>query len=65
MVAFGQVKGEVAAAVAGGPRGHGDDVAADGSGAGLRVAAPVRVPAARSRLCAMAAMTSQAAFAAK
>ena len=39
VVAFGQVKGQVAAAVAGGPGGHGDQVAADGGGAGLRVAA--------------------------
>ena len=38
VVAFGQVKGQVAAAVAGGPGGHGDQVAADGGGAGFRVA---------------------------
>ena len=37
--AFGQVQGELAAAVAGGPGGDGDQVAADGGGAGLRVAA--------------------------
>jgi len=37
--AVGQVQGELAAAVAGGPGGDGDQVAADRGGAGLRVAA--------------------------
>jgi hypothetical protein len=37
--ALGQVEGEVAAAVAGGPAGDGDQVAADGGCAGLCVAA--------------------------
>ena len=63
--AFGQVEGEVAAAVAGGAGGDGDQVAADGRGPGLREGGLARAPAARSRLCAMAAMDSQAAFAAK
>ena len=34
--AFGQVQGELAAAVPGGTGGHGDQVAADGRGPGLR-----------------------------
>ena len=64
--AFGQVQGEVAAAVPGGAGGDGDQVAADGRGPGLREGQGLaRAPAARSRLCAMAAMDSQAAFAAK
>jgi len=38
--AFGQVDGEAAPAVAGGPAGDGDQVAADGGRAGPGVAAP-------------------------
>jgi len=38
--AFGQVQGEALAAVAGGADGDGDQVAADGGRAGLRVPAP-------------------------
>ena len=64
--AFGQVQGDVAAAVPGGAGGDGDQVAADGRGPGLRERRRLaRAPAARSRLCAMAAIDSQAAFAAK
>src|SRR5487761_1234553 len=37
VVACGQVEDEAAAAVAGGPRADGDQVAADGGGADLRV----------------------------
>ena len=62
---FGQVEGEVPSAVAGGAGGDRDQVAADGRGAGLREGGLARDPAARSRLCAMAAMDSQAPFAAK
>ena len=40
MVAGGQVQDEVPAAVAGGPGGHGDQVAADGGGPGPGVAGP-------------------------
>src|SRR5262249_3313787 len=39
VVADGQVEDEVPVAVAGGPRTEGDEVAADGGGAGLRVTA--------------------------
>src|SRR5512135_2130423 len=39
-MAGGQVEDQVPAAVAGGPGGHGDEVAADGGGAALRVAGP-------------------------
>jgi len=65
VVAFGQVKDEVAAAVARGTGGHGDEVAADGGGAGLRIAGAGAGPRRRSRLKAMAARTSQAACALK
>ena len=56
----------MAAAVAGGAGGDGDQVAADRRGP--RAFAKGRLasaPAARTRLCAIAAMDSHAAFAAK
>ena len=62
---LGQVQGDVAAAVAGGAGGDGDQVAADGRGPGFRERQAGQAPAARTRLWAMAAIDSQAAFAAK
>jgi hypothetical protein len=44
VVAGGQVQDEVPAAAAGGPGGDGYQVAADGGGAGLRVAGPGGFP---------------------
>ena len=64
--ALGQVEGEVAPSVAGGAGGDRDQVTADGRGRGpSRTARLARAPAARSRLCAIAAIDSQAAFARK
>ena len=63
--AFGQVQGEVAAAVAGGAGRDVDEVAADGGAAGPGVGELARAPAARSRLQLMAAQASHAALAAK
>jgi len=60
--ALGQVQSEVAAAVAG---GDGGQVPADGRGPCFREEQAGQAPAARSRLCATAAIDSQAAFAAK
>ena len=60
--AVGQVQGEVAAAVPGDRGGHGDQVPADRRGPGLGEGQGRQAPAARSRLCAMAAIDSQAAL---
>jgi hypothetical protein len=59
-----QVQGDVAAAVPGGAGGDGDQVPADGGGRAFAKGGLPRAPAARTRLCAMAATASQAAFAA-
>ena len=63
--ALGQVEDEVAAAVPGGAGGDRDQVAADRGGAGLRAGEAGQAPAARRRLCAMAAAVRHAALAAK
>jgi hypothetical protein len=66
MPAFGQVHGDVAAAVARDAGSDGDQLAADGRAAGFREeGAPARQPAARVRLWQMAARVSHAAFAGK
>jgi hypothetical protein len=61
----GEVEGDVASAVPGGAGGDRDQVAADVAARALAKGRLARAPAARTRLCAIAAMDSQAAFAAK
>ena len=58
--AFGQVQGDLAAAVPGGAGGEVDEVAADGSAAGFGIGEAGQGAAARSRLWLMAAEASQA-----
>ena len=61
--AFGQVQGEVAAAVAGGAGGDVDEVAAQGGASGLGAGEAGQGPGGAQQVVAMAARASQAAFA--
>jgi hypothetical protein len=63
--AFGQVEGDVAPAVAGGAGSDRDQVAADRGSACFREGQAGQRAGRADQVCAIAAMDSQAAFAAK